>query len=107
MQIKTIELTSRNVISNGSSFQDSKTAIRFLASKQVRKWSRTLISSLCWPNTQNEAQFNWYFLDSIEKRDFLQMNPNIGILYIIGNHFFATINNAKSLPQNKASFGSD
>ena len=27
------------------------------------------------------------FTDCIEKRDFLQMTPNIDILYTVGNHF--------------------
>ena len=33
-----------------SSFGNSKTSIEFVASKQVRKWSRILISSLSWPS---------------------------------------------------------
>ena len=59
-QIETIELTLRNVISNGTSLYISETAIEFVASKQVQGWSRFLFSSLGWPCTQNEVQLNWH-----------------------------------------------
>ena len=57
-QIETIKLTSRNMISNGSSFQNSETAIGFVASKRIREWSRILISILGCLCTQNEAKLN-------------------------------------------------
>ena len=86
-QIEMIELTLRNVISNRTSFRDFDTVLGFMASKWVRGWSRFLISSPGWPCTQNKAQLNWRFTDCLKKRDFLQTNQNIGILYTIGNHF--------------------
>ena len=82
-----LELTSRNVIFNRSSFRDFETTIGFLASKRVQKWSQILISSPGWPCTQNETRLNWQFTNCLEKCDFLQTNPNIGILYTHGNHF--------------------
>ena len=36
---------------------------------------------------QNEVKLNWQFTNCIKKCDFLQTNPNKGILYIVGNHF--------------------
>ena len=83
-----IELTLRNVISKGSSFRDFETTIRFIVSKRVRRWSRFLISSPGWSYLQNEAQLNGIFYSFSQKKwHFLQTNPNIGILYTIGNHF--------------------
>ena len=56
-QIKTIRLTSKNTIFNGTSFAKSETITRFVASKRVWEWSRILILSLGWPFTINEAKF--------------------------------------------------
>ena len=53
MKIEMSELTSKNVLSNGCSFQNSETTIAFIALKRVRRWSHFLISSLSWPYTQN------------------------------------------------------
>ena len=41
-------VTSENVIFNGSSFSNSETTIGFLASKRIQEWSRILISSPSW-----------------------------------------------------------
>ena len=84
-----IELTLRNMISNRSSFAKSEIVIGFLMSKRVRGWSQFLILSISWPCTQNEIRWNWQFTDCLEKLDFFQKNPNIGILYTVGNHFLS------------------
>ena len=44
--------------------------------------------------------------DYLKKRDFLQMNLNIDILYIVGNHFFPRLTKRYRY-SNKAPFGSD
>ena len=83
------ELILKNVISNESSFQDSKTAIGLVASKRVQNWSQILILSPGWPCKQNEVQIKLVFSKLSRKMlfFFLQTNLNIGILYIVENHF--------------------
>ena len=95
------------MISNGSSFGDSETAIGFMASKWVPKWYWIFILSLDWSCTQNEAQLHWYFSNYLEKRDFFTNESKHRHIIYHWKSFFVTINNAILLTQNKVSFGSD
>ena len=102
-----IKLTSRNVIFNGSLFVKYDTVIGFMASEWVWEWSRFLILSPSWPYTQNVAQLNWYF-HSFSQKTWLFVNDfKHRLIIYCWKSFFVIINNSRSLPQNKALFGSD
>ena len=49
------------------------------------------LSSWFWvsvgPTCKTRQRLNWQFIDYLEKRDFLQMTPNISILYTVENNF--------------------
>ena len=99
-------LTPRNMISNGDSFWDSETVIRFVASKWVWKWSRILISSPTWPYTQKEAQLNYHFHSFPRKMWFFVNKSKHRHIKSRWKSFFTMINNTRSLSQNMALFGS-
>ena len=106
--MKTSEPTSKNVISNGGSFQNSEATIAFVTLKRVHRWSQFLISSPNWPCTQNDASLNWYFHSFFFQKTQLWANDikHRHIIYY-WKWFFATIKNLRSLPENKTSFGKD
>ena len=107
MQIKTIILTSKNMIFHRNLFASSETFIGFVASKWVRKWSRILIPSLSWSYTQNEVKFNCQF-HRLSLKMWLFANDFKHRQIIYGwKVFFITSMNLESLSQNKVSFGSD
>ena len=103
-----IMLTLKNVIFNRSSFANSDATIGFVTSKQVRKWSRILISSPCCSYTQKETNFLLSIHNlSRKKCDFLQMTSNIGILHTVGKYFLIRIWIWDHYLKNKVLFGLD
>ena len=102
------ELTSKNMISNRSSFWDSEAAIWFVTSKRVYEWSQILISSLDWSYMQNKANVKLAIYRLSRKMWLFFVNDSKYRHNIYRwKSFFAMIKNSRSLPQNKASFGSD
>ena len=107
MQIETIVLTSKKVIFNGISFDNSETAIEFGLSKKVWEWSHILIQSPNWPTARKKRQtLTVNFTICLEKY-FFQTTLNIGKLYNVGKYFFVMSMDSRSLSQNKALFGLD
>ena len=87
-QIKTKELTVKNMISNINSFQDSEIVIGFMVSKWV--WGGDLdfdFECRLALHAKRDTIKLTFFTVFLEKRDFLQMTSNIGKLYTVENHF--------------------
>ena len=84
-------LNSKNTIFNKSSFVNSKIAIGFVTSKQVRKWYWILILSLSWTWTLNEANLNVNFTKYLKKCERLQVTSNIAKLYTTKKNFSSQV----------------
>ena len=80
----------QNAIFNENSFTNSEIAIRFMTSKQFRKWSQVMILSPGWPCMQKRQTLIVNFTDS-RKSDFLQTTLNIDKLYTVGKNFSSRV----------------
>ena len=96
-------LTSKNELSNRSSFSDSEIVNWLVTLKGVEKWSQILTLSPDWPCTQNETTL---IDNSASKSLIFKTLPTISNIYHF-EVFFATINNMLSLPSNSPLFSLD
>ena len=98
MQNSPKKLTSKNELSNCSSFGKYETTNEFVEPRQVRGWFQMLISSPSWPCMQNETTL---IHNSSSKSVIFKMLLTIGKNHFEG--FFTAINNLELLPSNSPS----